>query len=92
MQLFISSTSCSVRATPLIGETTGEGAGTDHQRSQRKGWPGRVPGTSQAKSFLYPEASFPGVFGLLTKSSANCSEGKKPLPFIMDLGINEDCS
>lgn len=71
-----------------------ERAGTDHQRSWRKGWPGQVPGMSQAKSFLYPGASplRSPQSPLLNPLQTAVRAKSKPVPFIMDLGINEDCS
>lgn len=80
--------------TSLIGETTREGAGTDDQQSQRKGWPGQVPGMSQAESLLYPDASPPTSLQspLLNLLQTPVRVKNKALPFIMDLDINEDCS
>lgn len=88
------STHCSVGTTSLIGETTREGAGTDDQQSQRKGWPGQVPGMSQAESLLYPDASPPTSLQspLLNLLQTPVRVKNKALPFIMDLDINEDCS
>lgn len=71
-----------------------ERAGTDHQRTWRKGWPGQVPEMSQAKSFLYPGAPPPRSpwSPLLNPLQTAVRAKSKPVPFIMDLGINEDCS
>lgn len=71
-----------------------ERAGTDQRQSWRKGWPGQVPGMSQAKSFFYPGASPPRSprSPLLNPPQTAVRAKSKPVPFIMDLGINEDCS
>lgn len=88
------STHCSVGTTSLIGETTREGAGTDDQQSQRKGWPGQVPGMSQAESLLYPDASPSRSLQspLLNPLQTPVRAKNKALPFIMDLDTNEDFS
>lgn len=55
---------------------------------------GQVPRMSQAESFLYPGASPPRSpwSPLLNPQQTAVRAKSQPLPFIMDLGINEDCS